>query len=85
MSAGTDCDGQDFPEDKFSFKPQAESRTFWATLCTLGVMYYFTDTARGRSHATPMMRGRQRKNRRKLVAFVKKCVEDCARRSGKRR
>ncbi len=40
---------QDFPEDKFSFKPQAESRTFVANLVHASAsMYYFTDTAAGK-------------------------------------
>src|SRR5258707_14840655 len=40
---------QDFPEDKFSFKPQAESRTFVANLVHGSAsMYYFTDSAAGK-------------------------------------
>src|SRR5271156_2538834 len=39
---------QDFPEDKFSYKPQAESRTFVANLVHASAsMYFFTDTAAG--------------------------------------
>ena len=39
----------DFPEDKFGFKPQAESRTFLANMLHAGAsMYYFTDTAMGK-------------------------------------
>src|SRR5580698_10073872 len=45
---------QDFPEDKFSYKPQAESRTFIANLVHASAsLYFFTDTAAGRN------RGRQ--------------------------
>src|SRR6202021_2538651 len=40
---------QDFPEDKFSFKPHAESRTFVANLVHASAsMYFFTDTAAGK-------------------------------------
>src|ERR1700761_8417970 len=40
---------QDFPEDKFSYKPQAESRTFVANMVHASAsMYFFTDTAAGK-------------------------------------
>src|SRR5258705_13930986 len=40
----------DFPEDKFSFKPQADSRTFVANIVHASAsMYYFTDTAAGKN------------------------------------
>ena len=74
---------QDFPEDKFSYKPQAESRTFVANLVHASAsMYFFTDTAAGKkpralSYADdPTAVGV--KTRADLVAFVTKCVEDGA-------
>ncbi len=71
---------QDFPEDKFSFKPQAESRTFVANLVHASAsMYYFTDTAAGKkSRYTDDAKDVSVKTRAELVAFVKKCVEDGA-------
>ena len=40
---------EDFPEDKFSYKPQVESRTFQADMVhAAGSMYYFTDIAMGK-------------------------------------
>src|SRR5450432_1804474 len=40
---------QDFPEDKFSYKPQAESRTFVSNLIHASAsMYFFTDTSAGK-------------------------------------
>src|SRR5260370_42461599 len=68
----------DFPEDKFSFKPQAESRTFVANIVHASAsMYYFTDTAQGeKSRYTDDAKDVSVKTRAELVAFVKKCVED---------
>ncbi len=74
---------QDFPEDKFSYKPQAESRTFIANMVHASAsMYFFTDTAAGKkpralSYADdPKAVGV--KTRADLVAFVTNCVEDGA-------
>jgi hypothetical protein len=71
---------QDFPEDKLSFKPQAESRTFMANMVHASAsMYYFTDTAAGKkSRYADDPKDLNIKNRAELVAFVKKCVEDGA-------
>jgi len=70
----------DFPEDKFSFKPQAESRTFVANLVHASAsMYFFTDTAAGKKpRYADDPKDVSVKNRAELVAFVKKCVEDGA-------
>jgi hypothetical protein len=74
---------QDFPEDKFSFKPQAESRTFISNLIHASAsMYFFTDTSAGKKPRplsyfdNPKDAGI--KTRADLVAFVTKCVEDGA-------
>ena len=45
---------EDFPEDKYSYKPAPESRTFGAMLLHVaGSMYYFTDTAEGKKPRYP--------------------------------
>ena len=74
---------EDFPEDKFSYKPQAESRTFIANMVHASAsMYFFTDTAAGKK-PRPSSYASDPKDvsvttRAELVAFVKKCVEDGA-------
>jgi hypothetical protein len=74
---------QDFPEDKFSYKPQAESRTFVANMVHASAsMYFFTDTAAGKK-PRPLSYADDPKDvgvktRADLVAFVTKCVEDGA-------
>jgi len=70
----------DFPEDKYSFKPQAESRTFVTNLVHASAsMYYFTDTAAGKKpRYADDPKDVSVKTRAELVAFVKKCVEDGA-------
>jgi hypothetical protein len=71
---------EDFPEDKYSFKPQAESRTFVSNLVHASAsMYYFTDFAMGKKpHYADDPKDLNIKSRADLVAFVKKCVEDGA-------
>jgi hypothetical protein len=70
----------DFPEDKFGFKPQAESRTFLANMLHASAsMYYFTDLAMGKKpHYSDDPKDLNIKSRTELVAFVKKAVEDGA-------
>jgi DinB superfamily len=71
---------EDFPEDKFGYKPAPESRTFKANLAhAAGSMYYFTDIAEGKKPRYPdEYAGNDLKNRAELLAFVKKCVADGA-------
>jgi uncharacterized damage-inducible protein DinB len=71
---------EDFPEDKFEYKPMAESRTFKANLVhATGAMYYFTDTAEGKKPRYPdEYKGDDLKNKAEVVAFVKKCVAEGA-------
>jgi hypothetical protein len=71
---------EDFPEDKYSYKPAPESRTFKANLVhAAGSMYYFTDTAQGKKPRYPdAYAGDDLKSKAELVAFVKKCVSDGA-------
>src|SRR6516164_6364978 len=45
---------EDFPEDKYGYKPAPESRTFKANLVhASGSMYYFTDIAQGKKPRYP--------------------------------
>jgi hypothetical protein len=70
----------DFPEDKYGFKPQADSRTFLENILHASAsMYYFTDTAMGKKpHYADDPKELNIKGRAELVAFVKKAVEDGA-------
>jgi hypothetical protein len=71
---------EDFPEDKYSFKPAPESRTFVANIVHVSAsMYYFTDIAEGKKPRYPDdPKLDDLKTRAQLVAFVKKCVADGA-------
>lgn len=71
---------EDFPEDKYGYKPAPESRTFKANLVhASGSMYYFTDIAAGKKPRFPdAYAGDDLKNKAEVVAFVKKCVSDGA-------
>ena len=71
---------EDFPEDKYEFKPVPEQRTFAAQLLHVsGSMYYFTDPADGKKprYADDPKRD-DLKTKAQVVAFVKKCVADGA-------
>ena len=71
---------EDMPEDKYTYKPNPDSRTFLAQLIHASAsMYYFTDTAQGkkpRFSDDPKLDDLQ--TRAQIVAFVKKCVQDGA-------
>jgi hypothetical protein len=71
---------EDFPEDKFDYKPMPESRTFAANLIhASAAMYYFTDIAEGKKPRYPDDPKRDDlKTRAQIVAFVKQCVADGA-------
>jgi hypothetical protein len=71
---------EDFPEDKYEFKPKPEQRTFAAQLIHVSAsMYYFTDPAEGKKQRYPDDPKRDDlKTKAQVVAFVKKCVEDGA-------
>ena len=71
---------EDFPEDKYGYKPAPESRTFVANLVHASAsMYYFTDIAEGKKPRYPDdPKLDDLKTRAQLVAFVKKCVADGA-------
>ncbi|HUL16255.1 MAG TPA: DinB family protein [Terriglobales bacterium] len=71
---------EDFPVDKYGYKPHPDSRTFLQMMLHVsGSMYYFTDTAQGKKARfgdEPSLEGRS--TRPELVAFVKQCVKDGA-------
>ncbi|MGB7844791.1 MAG: DinB family protein [Candidatus Acidiferrum sp.] len=71
---------EDFPEDKYGYKPAPESRTFKANLVhATGSMYYFTDIAQGKKPRYPdAYAGDDLKSKADVVAFVKKCVAEGA-------
>jgi hypothetical protein len=71
---------EDFPEDKYDYKPHPDSRSFVAQLLHVSAsMYYFTDVAQGRNvrYGDDPSRD-QLKTKAQIVAFVKKSVEDGA-------
>ena len=71
---------EDLPEDKYSYKPHADSRTFLGNLLHASAsMYYFTDTADGKkARFGDDPKADDYKTRAQVVAFVKKCVQDGA-------
>jgi hypothetical protein len=71
---------EDFPEDKYEYKPHVDSRTFAANLIHVSAsMYYFTDLAQGQKPRYPDDPKRDDlKTKAQVVAFVKKCVQDGA-------
>jgi hypothetical protein len=70
----------DFPEDKYDFKPTPAQRTFAEQMLHVSAsMYYFTDTAQGQKPRYPDDPKRDGlKTKAEIVAFAKKCVEDGA-------
>ena len=69
---------EDFPEDKYEFKPVPAQRTFAAQLIhAAGSMYFFTDVVDGKKprYADDPKRD-ELKTKAQVVAFVKKAVED---------
>jgi hypothetical protein len=71
---------EDFPEDKYDFKPTPAQRTFAEQLLHVSSsMYYFTDPAQGQKPRYPEDPKRDGlKTKAEIVAFTKKCVEDGA-------
>ena len=71
---------EDFPEDKYDFKPTPAQRTFGEQLLhASGSMYYFTDPAQGQKPRYPDdPKADNLKTKAQIAAFVKKCVEDGA-------
>ncbi len=71
---------EDFPEDKYNFKPAPESRTFGAMMLHVTAsMYYFTDIAEGKKPRYPDdPKEANLKTKAQIVAFAKQCVADGA-------
>lgn len=71
---------EDIPEDKYGYKPHADSRTFLGNLLHASAsMYYFTDTAAGKkARFGDDPKAEDYKTRAQVVAFVKQCVKDGA-------
>jgi uncharacterized damage-inducible protein DinB len=71
---------EDFPVDKYDYKPHPDSRSFVQMLLHVSAsMYYFTDTAQGKKarYGDDLKRD-ELQTREQVVAFVKKCVQDGA-------
>jgi uncharacterized damage-inducible protein DinB len=71
---------EDFPEDKFDFKPTPAQRTFREQLLhAAGANYYFTNPATGKQGPVEENpKADQYKTKAELVAFVKKSFADGA-------
>ena len=71
---------EDFPEDKFDFKPTPAQRSFREQLLhAAGANYYFTNPATGKKDPVDENpKADQYKTRAQLVAFVKKSFADGA-------
>ena len=71
---------EDFPEDKYDFKPTPAVRSFAEQLLHVSnAMYYFTNPARGQKAPESEDPKRESyKGKAEIVAFVKKCVQDGA-------
>src|SRR5262249_34210140 len=71
---------EDFPEDKYDFKPTPAVRSFAEQLLhAAGSMYYFTNPATGQKPpAAEDPKREQYKTKADVVAFVKKSVADGA-------
>jgi uncharacterized damage-inducible protein DinB len=71
---------EDFPEDKYDFKPTPAQRSFAEQLLhAAGSTYYFTDTVMGRKPpAAEDPKRDQYKTKADIVAFVKKSFADGA-------
>jgi uncharacterized damage-inducible protein DinB len=71
---------QDFPEDKYDFRPVTGVRTFAEQLLhASGSMYFFTSSAQGEKTKPDENPSRATyKTKAAVVAFVKKAVEDGA-------
>ncbi|HWA94661.1 MAG TPA: DinB family protein [Terracidiphilus sp.] len=71
---------EDFPEDKYDFKPTPAQRSFAEQLLhAAGSTYFFTDTVLGKKPAADVDPKRdQFKSKAEIVAFVKKSFADGA-------
>jgi len=70
---------EDFPEDKYDFKPTPVQRSFAEQLLhAAGSLYYFTNSVTGQKTPTEDPKREQYKTKADVVAFVKKSVADGA-------
>ena len=70
---------EDFPEDKYDFKPTPAERSFAEQLLhAAGSCYYFTNTVTGKPLAQGDPKREQYKSKADVVAFVKKAFADGA-------
>jgi len=70
---------EDFPEDKYDFKPTPAQRSFSEQLLhAAGSMYYFTDSATGQKLIVEDPKRDRYKTKADVVALVKKSVTDGA-------
>jgi uncharacterized damage-inducible protein DinB len=71
---------EDLPEDKYDFKPNADSRSFVQVLLHVSAsMYYFTDPVLGQKvRYSDDPKRDELKTKAQIVAFVKKAVQDGA-------
>lgn len=71
---------EDFPEDKYDFKPTPAQRSFAEQLLhAAGSTYFFTDTVMGKKPTADVdPKHEQFKSKAEIVAFVKKAVADGA-------
>ena len=70
---------EDFPEDKYDFKPTPAQRSFVEQMLhAAGANYYFTSTVTGQKPPEGDPKRDQFKSRADLVAFVKKSFADGA-------
>jgi len=70
---------EDFPEDKYDFKPKPEQRSFAEQMLhAAGANYYFTNPVMGRKPPEGDPKREDYKTKASIVAFVKKAFEDGA-------
>jgi hypothetical protein len=70
---------EDFPEDKYDFKPTPAQRSFAEQLLhAAGSCYYFTNTVTGQKPPAGDPKRDQYKTKADIVAFVKKSFADGA-------
>jgi uncharacterized damage-inducible protein DinB len=70
---------EDFPEDKYDFKPNPEQRTFAEQLLhVVGTSYIFTDTAQRKEPRAHDLKRADYKSKVDIVSALKQAVEDGA-------
>ncbi len=69
--------GEDFPEDKYDFKPTPEVRTFAEQLLhAAGAVYYFKATVEGTGPASEQPKRSDFKSKAEIVAYAKKAFAE---------